>query len=91
MSKLKSIAITVFVLFAFGFGFYRACLTKHRITTWEEYCEYVNGEDLYKRYRVAMLSFDDDSIRDSFVRKFHDSILSNTKEQFDLQTSRTLS
>jgi hypothetical protein len=73
------------VVLAFGIGFYEACLTKHRITTWDEYCVYVDGEDLYKKYRVAMLAFDYDAIRDGFVRKFHDSFVSNTKEQFGLQ------
>jgi hypothetical protein len=90
MSKVKSIGITILVLCAFGFGFYRACLTKHRITTWDEYCEYVNGEDLYKQYRVAMLDFDNESIRDGFVSKFHESVLSDTKEQFDLQKKPNL-
>lgn len=85
MTRMKSIGMTLLVALAFAIGFYQACLTKHRITAWDEYCGYVDGEDLYRKYRVAMLSFDYDAIRDDFVRKFHDSFVSNTKEQFGLQ------
>src|SRR5690349_20753456 len=77
MSRIKSIGIALLVILAFGFGFYRACLTTHKTTTWDEYCEYVDGKDLYSQHRVAMLAFDYDAIRDDFVRAFHASFVSS--------------
>jgi hypothetical protein len=91
MSRVKSIGITLLAVLAFGVGFYQACLTKHKITTWDEYCEYVDGKDLYRKYRVAMLAFDYDSIRDDFVREFHASFVSSTKEQFSMKQNFLLS
>jgi hypothetical protein len=91
MSRIKSIGIALLVVLAFGIAFYQACLTKHKITSWDEYCEYVDGKDLHRKYRVAMLAFDYDSIRDDFVRKFHDSFVSSTREQFSLKQNYLLS
>jgi hypothetical protein len=90
MSKIKSTGIALLIVLGFGFGFYQACLTKHKITSWNEYCEYLDGKDLYRKYRVAMLAFDYEAIRDDFVRKFHDSFVSSTREQFSLKQNYLL-
>ena len=82
MKSLKSIGLSILVVIAFAIGFYQACLTKHNVNSWNEYCAYINGEDLYRQYRVASLAFDYDSIRDGFVAKYHDLFIQNTKEQF---------
>jgi hypothetical protein len=81
MNRLKSIGLAILLVLAFGFGFYQSCLTKHTVNSWGEYCAYIDGDDLYHKYRVAMIGFDFEAIRNEFVHKYHDAVIGNAKEQ----------
>lgn len=88
MNRIKTIGIAVIVVLVCGFGFYQSCLTKHTVNSWGEYCGYVDGDDLYRKYHVAMLGFDFDTIRNEFVQKYHDAIIANAKEELLQNKSR---
>lgn len=46
--------------------------SSHTVSTWEDWCSQLLGEDLYKKYDTFTIRFDDEAIRADFIRKYND-------------------
>jgi len=40
---------------------------EHRVTTLDEYCQYLRGKDLFRRHDAHVISFDWDALRDQYT------------------------
>ena len=70
------------------FLFSIACVgcTHHEVNSWERWCEQITGVDLETRYNrrggFFAVSFDADAIRDDFVDKFSQVIVTQAASQY---------
>ena len=49
--------------------------SSHTVSTWEDWCSQLLGEDLHKKYNAFAIRFDDEAIRADFVRNYNDFVV----------------
>ena len=74
---MKSIKILFILIFLFSIILSSGCKNRvsYNVTTWEEWCSQLLGEDLNKKYNSPGVTFDGDAIREDFVKQYNELII----------------